>query len=158
MLATTGDHTRNILDEEGAVAAEMGGQLQQSALGELEPTGVMDGPKGEGAVCTSTPQSASHGQDLVKQQVQSRKLVPLRQQRMCPHHQVVLDGPWDVQPRERGPQRASRNLWVHHHFEDVRPCKRQENALKCMESVGTSTEDVEAEIEFGRGEEDHVRN
>ena len=158
MLSTASDQTRNILDEEGAVAAKLGGQFQQNVLGELESTGVMDGPKGEGAVCTSTPQSASHGQDLVQQQVQSWKLVILSQQRMCPHHQVVLDCPGNGQPCERGPQRASRNLWVHHHFEDVRPCKRQENALKCMESVGTSTEDVEAEIEFGRGEEDHVRN
>ena len=78
-----------VVDEEGAVAAEAGGERGELRVGERQAGELRDHPQGEGRVRAASAEAGAHGRGLLQVDLHRRQLVLLRQQAVRPGRQVL---------------------------------------------------------------------
>ena len=126
-----GPHKRGRVHEEGAIAAELGRMGHQGILGQPEFAAVVDGAKGAyvPSALLPPPTPPPMGRFLCRWMVQSGRSCCLARMRWA-HDQVVVDVPWDGQPREGGLHVACRLVGVDDHFQMSVQANGKEDAFQ----------------------------
>ena len=84
-----GAQHRPVVDEEGAVAAEAGGERGELRVGEFHVGKFRDHPQGEGRIGASPAEAGPHRRGLLEVNLHRRQHVLLRQHAVRPRRQVL---------------------------------------------------------------------